>query len=289
MREPRGVVAAITPWNAPHLLNLWKVAPALITGNTMVLKPAPGGPELCTAARRAGGEVRRACRCIECRHRRGRGRAAMVADHASTWSRSPVRRRSAAPSPSAAATTFKHTLLELGGKSALLALPDADVPSLVSAVMRFVTLAGQGCGLLTRVLVPDALHDVVVAGLVGRAAARAGRKGRGSGHVDGTGHHRGRTRSNRISRRWGRRGRRADCVRWPTIGKRSRGWLLLPTDGPDRRCQRHAGRPRGDIRPCRRGDPLQRRLKTKGFGWRTIPSTASSVRCGLPTSCWGSG
>jgi aldehyde dehydrogenase (NAD+) len=66
-----------------------------------------------------------------------------------------------------AAATLKHTLLELGGKSALLALPDADVPSLVSAVLRFVTLAGQGCGLLTRVLVPDMLHDSVVAGLVG--------------------------------------------------------------------------------------------------------------------------
>ena len=44
IREPRGVVAAITPWNAPHLLNLWKVAPALATGNTMVLKPAPEAP-----------------------------------------------------------------------------------------------------------------------------------------------------------------------------------------------------------------------------------------------------
>ena len=40
------------------------------------------------------------------------------------------------------------------------------MPSLVAAVLRFVTLAGQGCGLLTRVLVPDALHDTVVAGLV---------------------------------------------------------------------------------------------------------------------------
>lgn len=65
-----------------------------------------------------------------------------------------------------AGATLKHTLLELGGKSALLALPDADVPSLVAAVLRFVTLAGQGCGLLTRILVPDALHDTVVAGLV---------------------------------------------------------------------------------------------------------------------------
>jgi aldehyde dehydrogenase (NAD+) len=65
-----------------------------------------------------------------------------------------------------AGATFKHTLLELGGKSALLALPDADIPSLVAAVLRFVTLAGQGCGLLTRIVVPDTLHDGVVAALI---------------------------------------------------------------------------------------------------------------------------
>lgn len=166
VREPRGVVAAITPWNAPHLLNLWKVAPALSTGNTMALKPAPEAPscalllgELAVAAGippgvlnvvTGGADVGQAMV--------GDPRVDMVA-----FTGSSAVGRTIAQS---AAATFKHTLLELGGKSALLALPDADVPSLVAAVLRFVTLAGQGCGLLTRILVPDSLHDAVVAGLV---------------------------------------------------------------------------------------------------------------------------
>ncbi|MEB3070676.1 aldehyde dehydrogenase family protein [[Mycobacterium] vasticus] len=166
VREPRGVVAAITPWNAPHLLNLWKVGPALATGNTMVLKPAPEAPscalllgELAVAAGIPAGVLNVVTGGADVGQ-------AMVSDPrvdmiAFTGS-SQVGRAIA----ESAAATLKHTLLELGGKSALLALPDADVPSLVAAVMRFVTLAGQGCGLLTRILVPDSLHDSVVTSLV---------------------------------------------------------------------------------------------------------------------------
>jgi len=166
VREPRGVVAAITPWNAPHLLNLWKVAPALVTGNTMVLKPAPEAPScalLLGELAAAAGVPRGVLNVVTGGADVGRAmvtdpRADMVAFTGS----SAVGRAIA----EAAGTTLKHTLLELGGKSAVLALPDADVPSLVTAVLRFVTLAGQGCGLLTRVLVPEALHDTVVAALV---------------------------------------------------------------------------------------------------------------------------
>ncbi|WP_433598214.1 aldehyde dehydrogenase family protein [Nocardia sp. CA-135953] len=165
-REPRGVVSAITPWNAPHLLNLWKVAPGLVTGNTMVLKPSPEAPgcalllgELALEAGlpagvlnviTGGGEVGRLMV--------GDPRVDMIAFTGS----SGVGRGIAAT----AGGSLKHALLELGGKSALLALPDADVPSMVAAAMRFVTLAGQGCGLLTRILVPDSLHDRVVAAFV---------------------------------------------------------------------------------------------------------------------------
>jgi aldehyde dehydrogenase (NAD+) len=166
VREPRGVVAAMTPWNAPHLLNLWKVAPALVTGNTMVLKPAPEAPscalllgELAAEAGVPKGALNVVTGGVDVGQ-------AMVADPrvdmvAFTGS-SAVGRAIA----ETAGATLKHTLLELGGKSALLALPDADVPSLVAAVLRFVTLAGQGCGLLTRVLVPETLHDTVVAALI---------------------------------------------------------------------------------------------------------------------------
>ena len=57
---------------------------------------------------------------------------------------------------------MKRLLLELGGKSALLVLPDADIAGVAEAVMRFVLNSGQGCALMTRLLLPDALHDEVV-------------------------------------------------------------------------------------------------------------------------------
>ncbi|KUI29219.1 aldehyde dehydrogenase family protein [Mycobacterium sp. GA-2829] len=162
VREPWGVVAAITPWNAPHLLNLWKVAPALATGNTMVLKPAPEAPSCALLLGELAAQAGVPAGVLNVVTGGAEVGQALVADPrvdmvAFTGS-SEVGRAIA----QSAAATLKHTLLELGGKSALLALPDADVPSLVAAVMRFVTLAGQGCGLLTRVLVPDALHDSVV-------------------------------------------------------------------------------------------------------------------------------
>lgn len=165
VREPRGVVAAITPWNAPHLLNLWKVAPALVTGNTMVLKPAPEAPSCALLLGELAVEAGVPSGVLNVITGDADVGAALVGDRrvdmvaftgSSTVGRAIAER---------AASTLKHTLLELGGKSALVALPDADVPSLVAAVMRFVTLAGQGCGLLTRILVPDALHDDVIDGL----------------------------------------------------------------------------------------------------------------------------
>lgn len=166
VREPWGVVAAITPWNAPHLLNLWKVAPALVTGNTMVLKPAPEAPSCALLLGELAAEAGVPPGVLNVVTGGADVGQAMVADPrvdmvAFTGS-SQVGRTIA----QIAGASLKHTLLELGGKSALLALPDADVPSLVAAVLRFVTLAGQGCGLLTRILVPDVLHDVVVAGLI---------------------------------------------------------------------------------------------------------------------------
>jgi aldehyde dehydrogenase (NAD+) len=167
VREPRGVVAAITPWNAPHLLNLWKVAPALATGNTMVLKPAPEAPSCALLLGELAVDAGVPPGVLNVLTGGADVGQAMVADprvDMVAFTGSSAVGRAIAQS---AAATLKHTLLELGGKSALLALRDADVPSLVAAVLRFVTLAGQGCGLLTRVIVPDELHDSVVAGLVG--------------------------------------------------------------------------------------------------------------------------
>jgi aldehyde dehydrogenase (NAD+) len=166
VREPWGVVAAITPWNAPHLLNLWKVAPALVAGNTMVLKPAPEAPSCALLLGELAAEAGVPPGVLNVVTGGADVGQAMVADprvDMVAFTGSSAVGRAIAQS---AGATLKHTLLELGGKSALLALPDADVASLVGAALRFVTLAGQGCGLLTRILVPESLHDAVVTGLI---------------------------------------------------------------------------------------------------------------------------
>jgi len=165
-REPRGVVSAIVPWNFPHFLNLWKVAPALVTGNAMVLKPAletpSAGLELGRLALDAGvppgvlnvvtggPEVGEALVSDP--------RVDMVTFTGSTG----VGQRIGA----VAGGSMKRLLLELGGKSAMLLLDDASVGGAVEAVMRFVLNSGQGCALMTRMLVPASIHDDVVDRLV---------------------------------------------------------------------------------------------------------------------------
>jgi aldehyde dehydrogenase (NAD+) len=165
-REPRGVVTVIVPWNFPHFLDVWKVAPALVTGNTVVLKPALETPgvaiELGRLALEAGvppgvlnvvtggpdvGEV-------------------LVTDprvDMVTFTGSTVVGRTIA---SAAGATVKRVVLELGGKSALVALADADLAGVTESAMRFVLNCGQGCALNTRLVLADSIHDAVVERLV---------------------------------------------------------------------------------------------------------------------------
>ncbi len=165
-REPRGVVSAIVPWNFPHFLNLWKVAPALVTGNTMVLKPALETPspalELGRLALEAGvppGVLNVVTGGPDVGHVLvSDPRVDMVTFTGSTGVGRHI--------GSVAGGAMKRLLLELGGKSALLALPDADVGGVVEAAMRFVVNSGQGCALMTRLVVPDSLHDDVVERLV---------------------------------------------------------------------------------------------------------------------------
>jgi aldehyde dehydrogenase (NAD+) len=171
VREPRGVVSAIVPWNCPQLSNLWKVAPALVTGNTVVLKPAPEAPsaalELGRLALEAGvppgvlnvvtggadvGEILVTDPSVD-----------MVTFTGSA----AVGRRIAA----ASSTTMKRLLLELGGKSAQLVLPDADIDAALGRTARLTMLSGQMCALESRLLVPDALHDEMVDGLIERLRA----------------------------------------------------------------------------------------------------------------------
>ncbi|MFE4667529.1 aldehyde dehydrogenase family protein [Streptomyces sp. NPDC056716] len=168
-REPVGVVGAITPWNFPTQINLAKIAPALAAGCTVVLKPAPDSPWAATSLGRIAAEETDIPAGVlnvvaSARHETGRRlvedpRVDMVSFTGSTTTGRAVM--------TAAAGSLKKVFLELGGKSALVALDDADpATAAVTAAFHITTHAGQGCAILTRLLVPRARYDDCLAALV---------------------------------------------------------------------------------------------------------------------------
>ena len=162
LREAVGVVAAITPWNFPHQINLAKIGPALAAGNTVVLKPAPDTPWCATGVGRVIAEetdIPPGVVNVVTASDHGVG-AQLSADprvDLVTFTGSTATGRKVMAN---AAPTLKRVFLELGGKSALVVLDDADVAS-AAAVAGFAacTHAGQGCAITTRLLLPRSRFD----------------------------------------------------------------------------------------------------------------------------------
>jgi len=159
-REPAGVVAAIVPWNVPLFLVVGKLAPALLAGCSIVVKPAPETPldallfaELIEEAGLPPGVVS---------FLPGDGAVgeALVqhpgVDRVSFTGSTAVGRRIAA----ACGERLKKVSLELGGKSAAVVLDDAD-PAAVAEGLKLAGLMnnGQACVAQTRILVPEARRD----------------------------------------------------------------------------------------------------------------------------------
>ena len=167
---PLGVVAAITPWNFPVALVVWKLAPALAAGCAVVVKPAIEAPlaawALCDLAERSGLPAG----LVSCLTGDGPliGEALsthpQVAKVAFTGSRRVAEQIAAWASP-----RLKALSLELGGHGALVVMPDADldVAAEVATVQGYVN-SGQACYAVNRVLVPPGLRD----GLLERMRAR---------------------------------------------------------------------------------------------------------------------
>jgi aldehyde dehydrogenase (NAD+) len=168
-REPVGVVGAITPWNFPMQINLAKIVPALAAGCTTVLKPAPDSPWTATLLGRIAAQETDLPPGVlnivpSSRHEVGQqlaedSRVDMVSFTGSTATGRKVMM--------AGAGNLKKVFLELGGKSALVALDDADLSTVVgNAAFQITTHAGQGCAILTRLLLPRARYDEGVEALV---------------------------------------------------------------------------------------------------------------------------
>ncbi|MER5883284.1 aldehyde dehydrogenase family protein [Streptomyces sp. NPDC001941] len=171
-REPLGVCAQMVPFNYPLLMAVWKVAPALATGNTCVLKPSHNTPVttlmLAEAASRVlpPGVVNVVC-----------GDRLAV----STLLEHPVPRQvsATASTPSgigiaqSALQDVKRLHLGLGGKSPVLVLRDADVDAAAAAIADAGFFnAGQDCTAASRVLVAEPVRERFTAALVAQAASR---------------------------------------------------------------------------------------------------------------------
>ncbi|GAA2574048.1 aldehyde dehydrogenase [Actinomadura fulvescens] len=165
VREPAGVVAAITPWNFPHQINLAKLGPALAAGNTVVLKPAPDTPWCASVLGSLIAEetdvpagvvnvVTSSDHALGARLA-GDPRVDVVSFTGSTATGRAVM--------TTAARSLTKVFLELGGKSAFIVLDDADLRAACSyAAFAVATHAGQGCAITTRLLVPRAAYDEAV-------------------------------------------------------------------------------------------------------------------------------
>ena len=166
---PLGVVAAIGPWNFPFLLLVAKIAPALVTGNTVVIKPAPTTPltvirfaEIVADLLPAGvlnvvvdandlGDMLTSHPDV-----------AKVSFTGSTGTGQLVM--------ASAAPTLKRLTLELGGNDAAIVLDDADPQAAANHIFeRAMVNSGQVCVAIKRVYVPEAIYDDFCAALAERA------------------------------------------------------------------------------------------------------------------------
>ena len=161
LREPVGVVAAIVPWNSPLMLMIWKLAPALAAGCTLVIKPSEhtsaSALEFAALVREAGfpdGVVNVVTgfgkevgdpltshpKVAKVAFTGGEGAAKTIVENS--------------------ASTFKALTLELGGKSAQIVFPDADLDAAISGGIAGIFAAtGQTCIAGSRLLVHESIYD----------------------------------------------------------------------------------------------------------------------------------
>ena len=170
-REPIGVVAQVTPWNYPLMMAIWKIAPALAAGNTVVLKPSDTTPaSTVLLAELAAEHLPPGVLNVVCGDR-STGRALiehptpqLVAITGSVRAGSEV--------AASAATDLKRVHLELGGKAPVVVFDDADIAAAAEAIATAGYFnAGQDCTAATRILVADGAHDELVAALAEQARA----------------------------------------------------------------------------------------------------------------------
>ncbi|MFP5218856.1 MAG: gamma-aminobutyraldehyde dehydrogenase [Actinomycetes bacterium] len=168
-REPIGVCAAVTPWNYPMMMAVWKWAPAIAAGNTIVLKPSDTTPVTSVMMAEILGEhLPPGVFNVVCGDR-DTGRA-LVAHPTPRMVSVTGSVRAGREVAIAAAEDLKKVHLELGGKAPVVVFDDADVEAAAEGIAAAGYFnAGQDCTAATRVLVGPRLHDDFVAALAEQA------------------------------------------------------------------------------------------------------------------------
>ncbi len=173
-REPAGVVGAVVPWNFPLTMAAWKVAPALATGCTVVLKPAEQSPLSALLLAELGMEAGLPDGVLNVVNGPGHITGQALGRHPDvdvlTFTGSTeIGRRFMEYS---AASNLKRVWLELGGKGANVVFPDADLEKAArTAAWSIFYNAGQMCTAGSRLLVHESVHDEVVRMILDAAAA----------------------------------------------------------------------------------------------------------------------
>jgi len=164
VREPIGVVGAITPWNAPLYQTVAKVVPALLAGCTVVLKPSVVTPLTAALFAEVTAAAGIPAGVFNVVHGAGSVIGEAISGHQGidmvsfTGSTGAGKRVSIG-----AAGTVKRVALELGGKSANVILDDADLQNAVDLGLEYAWMnSGQTCAAWTRMLVPASRHDEIV-------------------------------------------------------------------------------------------------------------------------------
>jgi len=172
LREPIGVVAAIVPWNFPLLLTVWKVAPALACGNTVIIKPASQTPLTALALAEMAAEVGIPAGVINVVTGPGATVGQMLVEHpgidkiaftGDTATGKQIMR--------ASADTLKRITLELGGKSPNIVFPDADIDAAVRGATTGIFYGkGEVCAAGSRLLVATSIRAEFLEKVAARAA-----------------------------------------------------------------------------------------------------------------------
>ena len=170
IRQPVGVVGAITPWNFPIAIPSWKIAPALVAGNTVVFKPARDTPMLGQRFVEIFEEAGLPAGVLNIVHGGGETVGERLVKHPDVPLISLTGSREVGiKTAENGAAYLKHIHLELGGKNAIIVMDDADLDLAVEGILwsAFGT-SGQRCTAASRVIAGKSVYDALTSKLVER-------------------------------------------------------------------------------------------------------------------------